>query len=253
MAAWLNAFADSPQLCGQSYSTTPNWIQQIAQYAVFKGDAQYAILWLKAFGVWAVGVSGPHSPEYWRPFAHPGEFEGALPVLWRQDDTTIYGVPLASPSLAHAMRPEELVRPKPIGVVDNDELRRYVAALDGPASPASFEWRGPNRAVIRAQLEPDQVISTQVTYDPGWQAWVKGAPRGVYRDGLGFMAVRAACAGNCEIELDYDGGGGAKLCRAASLGALLLSAAFGFGLFRRIWAALDRERLPVRTGTTRKI
>jgi hypothetical protein len=241
MAAWLNAFADSPQLCGQSYSTTPNWIQQIAQYAVFKADAQYAILWLKAFGVWAVGVSGPHSPEYWRPFAHPGEFEGMLPVLWREDDTTIYAVPLVSRSLAHVMLPEALVRPKPIGIVDNDELRRYVAALDSPAAPASFEWLGTNRAVVRARLEPAQVVSTQVTYDPGWRAWVNGAPRGVYRDGLGFMAVRAECAGYCEIDLDYNGGIEAWLCRAASLGALLLSAAFGSGLFRRMWAALDRE------------
>jgi hypothetical protein len=55
------------------------------------------------------------------------------------------------------------------------------------------------------------------------------------------MAVRAECAGYCEIDLDYNGGIEAWLCRAASLGALLLSAAFGSGLFRRMWAALDRE------------
>jgi hypothetical protein len=239
MAAWLNAFVDSPQLCGQSYSTAANWMQQVAQYAIFSSggpgdrDGEYSILWLKAFGVRAVGVSGPRSPEYWKPFAHPGKFEGVLPVLWREDDTTIYGVPLASPSLAHAMRPESLVRPKPIGVVDNDELRRYVAALDGPAPSASFEWRGPNRADIRARPEPGQVVSTQVTYDPGWRASVNGAPREVYRDGLGFMAVRANCAGECQIELDYDGGLEAKLCRVASIGALLLSAAFGLGLLGR--------------------
>ena len=237
MAAWLNAFADSPQLCGQSYSTAANWIQQVAQYAIYSGqgpddrDGAYSILWLKAFGVRAVGVSGPRSPEYWKPFAHPGKFEGVLPVLWSEDDTTIYGVPLASSSLAHPMRPESLVRPKPIGVVDNDELRRYVAALDDPAASASFEWRGPNRAAIRARLEPGQVIATQVTYDPGWRASLNGAPRGVYRDGLGFMAVRAQCAGECEIDLHYDGGLEGTLCRAASLGALLLSAAFGLGLF----------------------
>ena len=109
MAAWLNAFVDTPQLCGQSYSTAPNWMQQVAQYAIFSGeglgerDAEYSILWLKAFGVAAVGVSGPRSPEYWRPFAHPGKFEGVLPVLWREDDTTIYGVPPGSASLAHAI------------------------------------------------------------------------------------------------------------------------------------------------------
>ena len=65
---------------------------------------------------------------------------------------------------------------------------------------------------------------------------MNGSPRGVYHDGLGLMAVRARCAGDCEVILDYDGGVEAKLCRAASLGALLLSAAFGLGLFRRIYS-----------------
>ena len=120
------------------------------------------------------------------------------------------------------------------------ELRGYVAALENPAASASFEWRGPNRAAIRARLEPGQVIATQVTYDPGWRASVNGATRAVYRDGIGFMAVRAQCAGECEIELDYDGGIEAKLCRAASLGALLLSAAFGLGLPRRMRESLRR-------------
>jgi hypothetical protein len=234
MAAWLNAFAGSPQLCGQSYSTAANWMQQVAQYAIFSSnDARYSVLWLKAFGVAAVGVSGPRSPEYWKPFAHPGKFEGVLPVLWREDDTTIYGVRLASPALAHAMRPESLVPQKPSGGPDDNDLRRYVTALDDPAASATFEWRGPNRVAIRARLDPGQVIATQVTYDPGWRASVNGAPRDVYRDGLGFMAIQAQCAGECRIDLDYDGGMEAKLCRAASLGTLLLATAFGFDLFRR--------------------
>jgi hypothetical protein len=249
MAAWLNAFADSPQLSGQSYSTTANWMQQVAQYTIYSGqglgdrDAAYSILWLKAFGARVVAVPGPRSPEYWKPFAHPAKFEGLLPVLWRQDDTTIYGVPLSSPSLAHAMSPESLVRHKPISGADADELRRYVAAMDHPASPADFEWQGPNRAAISARIQPGQVIATQVTYDPGWRASVNGTPRAVYRDGIGFMAVRAECVGECRIELDYDGGIEAKLCRATSLGALLFAAAFCFGLFRRVRESVRRPTL----------
>ena len=226
MAAWLNVFADSPQLCGQSYSTAPNWTQQVAQFVVFSGDASgaanaaYSILWLKAFGVRAIGVSGPRSPEYWRPFAHPAKFDGVLPVLWREDDTTIYAVP-SSPSLAHAMRPESLAPRKPSGAPDDEALRRYVAALDRPGASASFEWRGANQAAIRARLEPGEVVSTQITYDPGWRASVNGAARDVYGDGFGLMAIRANCAGDCRVDLVYDGGLEAKLCRAVSGAGLL--------------------------------
>jgi hypothetical protein len=239
MAAWLNAFGNSPELGGQSYSTAPNWMQQVAQFTIYSGDGlgdrdtEYSILWLKAFGVAAVGVSGPSSPEYWKPFAHPNKFEGALPVLWREDDTTIYGVPLASASLAHAMRAESVVRHKPVSGADVEELRRYVAALDDPASAAFLEWRGPNRAAIRARLRADQSIATQITYDPGWRATVNGAPREAYRDGIGFLVVRANCAGECEVDLNYDGGLEARLCRAASLGALLVAGGFVMGVFRR--------------------
>ena len=228
MATWLDHFTDSPQLSAQSYSTAPNQLQQLAQYAIFSGqgmgdrDAEYSILWLKAFGAQAVAVPGPKSPEYWRPFAHPGKFDGVLPVLWRQDDTTIYRVPQASASLAHVVLPSQVVRRRPYDGMDTGELRRYVAALDNPAAPASFEWRGKNQAVIHARLEPGQEISVQITFDPGWHASVNRSTRAVYRDGIGLMAVQPNCAGECEIALDFDGGWEAKACRAASIGVLLL-------------------------------
>jgi hypothetical protein len=213
-------------------------MQQVAQFVIFSGDASgaanapYSILWLKAFGVRAIAVSGPHSPEYWRPFGHPTKFDGVLPVLWHEDDTTIYSVP-SSPSLAHAMRPESLAPSKHTAAPDDEALRRYVAALERPSSSASFEWRGANQAAIGARLEPGEVVSTQVTYDRGWRASVNGAPRAVYRDGFGFLAVRANCAGDCRVDLVYDGGLEANLCRTVSLAALLLSCAFAVGWPRR--------------------
>lgn len=229
MATWLNAFTDSPQLSAQSYSTAPNQAQQLAQYAIFSGlgmgdrDAEFSLLWLKAFGAQAVDVPGPQSPEYWKPFVHPRKFDGLLPVLWRQDDTAIYRVPQASASLAHVALPSQLMSRRPANLLDDVELRRYVAALDNPAAPASFEWRGQNRALIRARLEAGQVVSVQVNYDPGWRASVNGSPRAIYRDGIGLMAVEARCAGECEIALDFDGGWEAMACRAASPGVLLLA------------------------------
>ena len=227
IAAWLNAYADSPQMAGQAYNTAPNWTQQLAVYMIYSGlgtgdrDAEVSILWMKAFGVQAAVVSGPQSPEYWKPFPNPRKFDGVLPVLWREDDTTIYRVPQSSASLAHVMRPDQVVRHKPRNGADTSELGPYAAALDNLGGAASFEWRGANRAAIRARLEPGQVVSAQVTYDRGWRATVGGSARRLHPDGIGLTVIEPQCVGECEIALEYTGGWESKACRAASLGTLL--------------------------------
>jgi hypothetical protein len=112
--------------------------------------------------------------------------------------------------------------------LDVAELRTYVAALEDPsAPPATLEWEGPNRAVVRARLEPPEVISTQINYHPGWHARVAGMARRVYADGLGFMAIDPQCAGDCEIALEFDGGLESKICWGASA-AVLLAGLVGF-------------------------
>ena len=234
MGAWLDAFTDEPQLGGQSYSTALNWMEQIAIYTVYSdqnaGDrgAEFSLLWLQALGAQAIAVSGPQSPEAWRPFVHPRKFDGVLPVLWREDDTTIYRVPQVSIELAHVMRPAQLVSHPPIHGLDVADLRTYVAALENPTAPsATLEWLGSNRAVVRTRMEPSEVVSTQINYHPGWHARVAGTERRVYADGLGLMAIDPQCTGDCEIDLEFDGGVESKMCLAASA-AVLLAVLAGF-------------------------
>ena len=228
MGNFLNTFTSMEQLSAQPYTTAPNWEEQIAVYTIYIGqnagdrDGDVSLLWLKAFGVQAVAVSGPHSPEYWKPFANPRKFEGMLPVLWREDDTTIYRVPQRSASLAHVIRPDQLVQRAPMHGLDTDDVHRFVAALDSASVPAVMEWRGANRARIRALLKPGEIVSTQITYHPGWHATVEGGDRTVLADGIGLMVVYPNCLGDCEIILNYDGGWSSRLCRAASSGILLL-------------------------------
>ena len=40
-------------------------------------------------------------------------------------------------------------------------------------------------------------------------------------DALGFLTIRTACDGGCEIELTYDGGWEYKVCRVLSYLAIL--------------------------------
>ena len=62
-----------------------------------------SIFWLKAFGNQAITVPGEKSREIYHPIAHPHKFDGVLPVLWHDEDDTIFAVPQRSPSLAHVV------------------------------------------------------------------------------------------------------------------------------------------------------
>jgi hypothetical protein len=256
MGNFLNTFTPMEQLSAQPYTTAPNWEEQIAVYTIYIGqnsgdrDGDFSLLWLKAFGVQAVAVPGPHSPEYWKPFTKPRKFEGMLPVLWREDDTTIYRVPQRFASLAHVMRPDQLVQRAPIHGLDTDDVQRFVTALDLASTPAVMEWRGTNRARIRVLLKPGEIVSTQINYHPGWHATVNGGNRTVQADGIGLMVVNPNCLGDCEIILDYDGGWSSRLCRAASSGMILLLLAASLSRYlsnRTVQDRSSRKLRPVRS------
>jgi len=222
---WADVFANVPQAGAQPYTTSPNFSQYLADYIIRSGlnagerDAAISILWLKAFGAQAIAVPGPESPEYWHPVANPRKFDGVLPVLHRERDTTIYLVSDRPFSLAHVLRPDDLVHHRPVHGLDMREIPRYVAALDDPsAPPANLNWEGNNRAVIQARLGPGDVISAQITYDPGWHARVNGSAREIRPDGIGLVAVDAGCTGECRVVLEYDGGLERRACRIGSAG-----------------------------------
>jgi hypothetical protein len=82
-----------------------------------------------------------------------------------------------------------------------------VAALeDGTLPRTQFRWTSMHSAEIAANLQPEQLISVQMSWSGGWHATVNGRSRPVERDGLGLMYVDAATAGPCQVSLIYDGG-----------------------------------------------
>jgi hypothetical protein len=233
---FMNDFNDAEQLSAAPYTTGANWEETVAVFTIYSGmnagdrDAEYSLLWLQAFGVRAIGVSGPQSTEYWKPFARPRKFDGVLPVLWSTDDTTIYRLPQSSASLVHPMRPDRLVRRPPVNGLDLDEVRVFVAAVESDAKGGTIEWDGANHARIRTSPELGEIVSTGITYNSGWHATVNGTPRPVRADGIGLMAIDAGCVGPCEIHVEFDGGWEWRICLAGSGATLLLLAA---GMLRR--------------------
>ena len=241
VGTWFNVFTDNPQLSSGHEPFSPNWMVQIATYTIYTGenagdrDADYSMLWLKAYGCHAITVPGPQSREAYRPFRNPRKFEGVLPLLWHDEDDSIYAVPQRSVSLAHVIPAGAVVVRPPIHGLDVPEVTRFVAALEDPALPlADFSWQSGGRAHIAAEVHPGQVVAVQVTYDPGWVAVANGRPAPVTRDGIGLITVHPACDGPCEIELSFDGGTQRKICFALSALVMLGVAAAGtFGRRRR--------------------
>ena len=246
IAQWADAFAPVTQLSGGSWSIAANPVQQLGLAAVLGGgdtaerDARVSLAWLQAYGVGAIAVSGPQSPEFWKPYAHPSKFEGVLPVLWRESDTTIYRVPQRSSSLARVIPESALVRRAPASVGDLAEIERYAEAVEDPSLPAAdFEWEGRNRIKIHASAATGEAISVQVTYDPGWHASVNGRAVPLHRDALGLMWLRPECSGPCETDLEYTGSFELRLCRWISAAAIA-------SLFVAPIVILIRRRRPVK-------
>lgn len=94
-----NIYSDNPQLSGGHEPSAPNWMQKVAVYSIYTGTptgvgaAENSILWLKAFGTQAITVPGPKSREFYHPVQFPNRFDGILPVLWHDEDDTIFAVP----------------------------------------------------------------------------------------------------------------------------------------------------------------
>lgn len=211
---WLNAFSDAPQLTGGFDNGIVNPLLPHVIYQVYAGDKQQVGMdLLKAYGCDAVIGGGKESAEVYHPYAHPEKFAG-LTELWRKGGDAIYCVPRRRRSLAHAMRRSDLVPLTPVAY-DTASIQRYLAALDDASFPeADFHWRGPGDAVIAADLRSDHILSVQITWDKGWNAYAGGRRVSAWGDKLGQMVVEPACSGACTVELIYDGGTEGSYARA---------------------------------------
>jgi hypothetical protein len=224
---FLNVFTDTPQFGGGFYQAVVNPNYPGFSYQFYSGEGAgaqegaIAAVGLKVFGVDAAGVSGPRSREEYKPFSNPRKFDGVLPEIWRDGDDVIYSVPRRSRSLAQVVRLADLPERQPLNGLDLEPIRRYAAALDDPALPAArMSWSNQHTASISADLAPDQIVSVQVSYHPGWRATVNGQPRRVFGDRLGQLAVEPGCNGPCAIEIAFDGGLEMRLARIVSWTAL---------------------------------
>ena len=238
---WLNAFSDTPQVGGGFDQGLPSPLIRDIKFSIpyLLGDGERSATWLKALGAHAVIVGGLNTRDAYRDYRDPEKFEGVLDELWRDRDDVIYAVPQRSDSLARVIRHEHLVTRTPINGQDIEPVIPYVAGLEDSSLPlADIDWRNSHTGVIEAELQPQHLLSLQISHHPGWNATVNGMKKPITEDGLGMMLIEPGCAGPCRVELRYDGGmemAAAKTLRFLTLFLLVL------------WIGLERSRPEVVT------
>ncbi|HTS46364.1 MAG TPA: hypothetical protein VMH05_00385 [Bryobacteraceae bacterium] len=249
VSLWLDAFTDVPQVGGCCDPSVPSFSHRLALYTIYTGEnagdryIPAVLLWLQAYGAQAILITGPNSSEFFKPYARPDAFRNALPELWRDGDNVIYKVPSPSPSLAHVLDRSELVHRQPANGLDTAGLAVYVAGLERAGSQAEFQWINPHQARVRAQVAKGQIVSVQISYDPGWRATISGIAQPIRGDALGLMQIQPACTGSCDIDLVFDPG--RHLANWAQMLGLILAVVWPF-LFNRAQARRAAAERPSR-------
>lgn len=206
---WFNHLTKVPQVRGCCNQNLLVPTMPYLQYAFNAGAAEPGILkeWFQVFGVRYVAVNGPKSLDAY-PLKDSHKFDGLLIERWRDEDDAIYEVPLVSASLAHVVRPQELVTRQPTNGLDVEPLGAYRAAVMDALRPvAEFRFTSPSDAIVHSGLPPGFLYSVQMAYHKGWRA---STPSGEFvpvdHDALNFMTLAPNCDGPCEVRLHFDGG-----------------------------------------------
>jgi len=240
VSLWMNMFTDVPQVAGCCDQSIPAQEYRHAVYVIYTGqnagarDAAISMMWLQAYGADAIGVTGPGSTEYFKPYWNARKFDGVLRELWRSGDNAVYEVPRRVRSLAHVIPRGAIVKvPSENGLVTGP-LEPLIAALNDPKyPPASFRWLNRHEAIIDARTESGQVVFAQITYDPGWRVTRGGERCATAADALGLMIIEPGKPGPVRLHLVYDGEPEKTAVRLVSAGGWALIAGWIFAARRR--------------------
>jgi hypothetical protein len=231
VSLWMNLFNDVPQMAGCCDQGIPGWEYRLAMYGIYTGDhaferdAEVSILWMRAYGADAVGVTGPRSTEVIKPYWNWKKFEGVLPEVWREGDNVIYTIPRKLAEPVRVIPEAALLHVAPVNAMDVAELVKLVAALENPANPAAhFRWLNRHEALVDATVRPGDVVYLQIAQAPGWHAEQEGHKVPIRGDALGMLYVEPRSRGNIQLRVVYDGGAEAVWARVLqSIGILAIA------------------------------
>ncbi|MEX2302765.1 MAG: hypothetical protein WD733_17615 [Bryobacterales bacterium] len=204
---WYNVWHDLPQLTGGSHQGTLNQTLNAVEWNLRSAEAgEWAKEWMLAFGVGATIVSDKTSQDVYPTLVDPRKFDGVLPVLHDNGaGDVIYEVPRRFAARARVV--ERAVVEQLLPVSEGwyrDRLQAYVQAIEqGPDSPVTQQWRGPETMLLSAAFESGQLLLVQESYDPAWHAYLGETELQIREDVLGQMLVDAP-PGEQEIRMQFE-------------------------------------------------
>jgi hypothetical protein len=217
----MNSWFDVPQVGGGFETGLQNRVPWDLSYRVRTArdlqpgrETADTLLMLKAMDAEYVVIHGPKSREYYRDFLRPERIAGVLPVVYREEDDTIYGLP--PHPLAHLVSAAEL--PGKDAAEHPRVLEPYIAALEDAGRPVlRTVWRDTGTLVIDGPVAPGRMVAVRVNADPGWHAAEDGREIPVETDNLGFMVLHPAAAAAAHIELQYRAGAEPRIMAGVSV------------------------------------
>jgi len=203
----MNSWFDVPQVGGGFETGLQNRVPWDLSYRVRTArdlvpgrETVDTLLMLKAMDTQYVVIHGPKSREYYRDFLHADRITALLPVVYHEEDDTIYALPPRP--LAHLVSREELPGREP--AAHPQGLEPYVAAWEDPARPVlRTTWRDTNTLRIEGAVPAGRLVAVSMNADAGWHAVEDGREIPVESDNLGFMVLRPAASAAAVIEMQY--------------------------------------------------
>jgi hypothetical protein len=204
---WYNVWHDLPQLTGGSHQGTLNQTLNAVEWNLRSAEAgEWAKEWMLAFGVGATIVSDNTSQDVYPTLVDPRKFDGVLPVLHDNGaGDVIYEVPRRFPARARVVERAVVEQLLPVSEGwHRDRLQAYVQAIEqGPDSPVTQQWRGPETMLLSGAFESGQLLLIQESYDPAWHAYLGETELQVREDVMGQMLVDAP-PGEQEIRIQFE-------------------------------------------------
>jgi hypothetical protein len=223
-AFYLNLYTFVPQLRGGlDQAATNKWWNHVT-YQLNKGESEKIARYLvKAMNLVFVLVNTPSSSNVYHDFNYPEKFASWEKVFAREGDI-LYKSPLKTPSLFQLVDKERYFQlKKPVNAVDEKNLRAYALWIDDNASSEELEvnWVDNGQIRIKGNFPPDKILSAQITFDPGWQAFSENHKLKIKEDVMSHMVIFPLKEGKQEIILKYKKPLSVKLGYLVSLVTLL--------------------------------
>lgn len=204
-AFWLNTFSDVAQLRGGNEGVANPWTQHATYQIYHEPDADISIDWAKAFNIGYLVVNFPESANIYHDYISVGKFEGELPEVYNKRGDVVYKVALKYPGLAQVVdvkRVENLRTPAKGD--DRKNIKAYAFWVDNEAKRnAEINWINNSEFTVRAEIQNDEALQLQMTYDNGWKAKVGGRNLKIRKDVIGNMYVIPSQIGPLEIKFKY--------------------------------------------------